>query len=260
MWRSFSSGLLTGWCKCAWTWWQWFVFGDCDSAAGSDTSTYCTALTWRSTILMTGLGQSSAIAAYLGQANSMRQSHNENGSIQMNIYSLGVMHLDLSISPDVFGFRAFDADKPLTRMQPRSSPCGNDGFHDVLIEKLSATPTWRSSHVASADMTSLRRRCPKAVFNTLRRRVSDVERLRRDAPKRADKAFRYSGPGFCGVCDTRIYSALDAHMLVCYLELGQLLCCPVTWCAVWKGSGPACLEHLAEKHGGSTLEITTNVV
>ena len=30
----------------------------------------------------------------------------------------------------------------------------------------------------------------------------------------------------------------------------------MTWCAVWKGSGRACL---GEKHGGSTLEVTTNV-
>ena len=52
---------------------------------------------------MTGLGQSSAIAAYQDQAKSMRRSHDENGSIQMNMYSLGVMDLDLSISPDVFG-------------------------------------------------------------------------------------------------------------------------------------------------------------
>ena len=108
-------------------------------------------------------------------------------------------------------------------------------------------------------MTSLRRRWPKPVFSTLRRRASDIERLRRDAPKRTDKAFHYSGPGFCGVCDTRIYSALDAHMMAHHLELGQLWHCPVTWCAVWKGSGRACLEHMAEKHGGSTLEITTNV-
>ena len=48
-------------------------------------------------------------------------------------------------------------------------------------------------------------------------------------------------------------------MIACHLELGQLWRCPVTWCAVWKGSGRACLEHLAEKHGGSTLEIKTNV-
>ena len=188
---------------------------------------------------MTGLGQSSAIAAYLGQANSVRRSHDENGSIQMNMYSLGVMDLDLSISPDVFGLRAFDAEQSVKRMLPGSSPCelrlmlpddrlGIDGFHDVLIENLSATPTWRSSHVAPADMTSLRRRWPKAVFNTLRRRASNIECIRRDAPKRADKAFRYSGPGFCGVCDTRIYLALDAHMLAYHLELGQLWRCPVT--------------------------------
>ena len=135
----------------------------------------------------------------------------------MNMYSLGVIDLDLSISPDVFGLRAFDGTKPVTRMLPGSSPCelrlmlpddklGIDGFHDILVENR------RSSHVSPADMTSLRRRWPKAVFNTLRRWASDVERLRRDAPKRADKAFRYGGLGFCGVCDTRIYSALDAHM------------------------------------------------
>ena len=105
---------------------------------------------------MTGLGQGSAIAAYQEQANSMRRSHDENGSIQMNMYSLGVMDLDLSISPDVFGLRAFDADRPVTRMLPGSSPCelrlmlpdaklGIDGFHDVIIENLAATLTWRSS-------------------------------------------------------------------------------------------------------------------
>ena len=136
---------------------------------------------------------------------------------------------------------------------------GIDGFHDILVENLSGTPAWRSSHVLLVDMTSLRQRWSKAVFNTLRRRASDVERLRRDAPKRADNAFRYGGPGFCGVCNIRIYSALDAHMIASHLELGQLWRCPVTWCAVWKGSGRACLEHLEEKHGGSALKITTNV-
>ena len=80
---------------------------------------------WKSTILivMTGPEQSSAIAAYQSQANSMRRSHDENGSIQMNMNSLSVIDLDLSISPDVFGLRAFDATKPVTRMLPGSSPC-----------------------------------------------------------------------------------------------------------------------------------------
>ena len=155
----------------------------------------------------------------------------------MNMYSLG-MDLDLSISADVFGLRAFDSDKPVSRMLPGSTPCelrlmlpdaklGIDGFHDVIIENLSASPTWRSSHVSPADISSLRRRWPKAVFSTLRRRASDVEGLSRDAPKRADKAFRYSGPGFCGVCDTRVHTALDTHMIACHLELGQLWRCPV---------------------------------
>ena len=61
----------------------------------------------------------------------------------MNMYSLGVTDLDLSISPDEFGLRAFDNTKPVTRMLPGSSPCelrlmvpddklGKDGFHDVM--------------------------------------------------------------------------------------------------------------------------------
>ena len=110
---------------------------------------------------MTGLGQGSAIAAYQQQVNSMQRSHDENGSIQMNMYSLGVMDLDWSISPDVFGLRAFDEEQPVKRMLPGSSPCelrlmlpddklGIDGFHDVIIENLSATP------VTPADITSLR--------------------------------------------------------------------------------------------------------
>ena len=188
------------------------------------------------------------------------RSHDENGSLQMNMYSLGVMDLDLSISPDVFGLRAFDADKPVSRMLPGSTPCelrlmlpdaklGIDGFHDV-IENLTASPSWMSSHVSPADITSLRRRWPKAVFSTLCRWASDVERLRRDAPKRVDKAFRYSGPGFCGVCDTRVYTALDAHMIACHLELGQLWRCPVEWCVVWKGSGEFSGETWGIEAGG----------
>ena len=219
---------------------------------------------------MIGLGQSSVIATYRSKANRMRRSHDENGSIQMNLYSLGVMDLDLSISPDVFGLRAFDNTKPVTRMLPGSSPCelrlvvpddklGKDGFHDVLIENLSGTLTLRSSLVSPAEITTLCRQWPKAVFKTLRRRAPDIERLSRDTPKRTDKAFRYGGPGYCGVSDIRMHSALDAHMVACHLELGQLWRCPVTWCVVWKGSGRACLEHLAEKHGGSTLGIKNNV-
>ena len=79
---------------------------------------------------------------------------------------------------------------------------GNDGCHDVIMENLSGTPTWRSSHVSPAEVTLLRRQWPKAVFDTLRRRMSDVECLRRDAPKRTDKAF---------VTEDRVTAAFVIH-------------------------------------------------
>ena len=50
-------------------------------------------------------------------------SHDAKGSIQMDMCSLGVVDLDLSITPDAFGLRAFDHRKPLTRMLPGSTPC-----------------------------------------------------------------------------------------------------------------------------------------
>ena len=48
-------------------------------------------------------------------------------------------------------------------------------------------------------------------------------------------------------------------MFAFHLELAQLWRCPVEWCAVWKGSVRACLEHLTEKHGGSTFFDMKNV-
>ena len=94
--------------------WQYFFISERELTTDSETSTECATLTRRSTILlaMIGLGQSSAVAAYHSKVNRMRRSHDENGSIQINMYSLRVMDLDLSISPDVFGLRAFDDTKP----------------------------------------------------------------------------------------------------------------------------------------------------
>ena len=86
-----------------------------------------------------------------------------------------------------------------------------------------------------------------------------MERLRRGARHRPDRAFHHSAPGFCPVCEVRIDSALDVHMLNFHLELAQLWCCLVEWCAVWKGSVRACLDHLTNKHGGSTFFALKNV-
>ena len=191
----------------------------------------------------------------------MLSSHDANGSIPMDMC---VVDLDLSISPDSFGLRAFDHQKPLTRMLPGSNSCElrlmlPDGFHDVLIDRLVASPTWRSGHVSPADVTALHRRWLKAVFRTMSRHGQDMERLCRGARHRPDRAFRYNAPGFCPVCEVWIESALDVHMLNFHLELARLWRCPVEWCAVWKGSVRACLEHLSEKHGGSSFFALKNV-
>ena len=222
----------------------------------------CCALLRQSTVTntMSTLGHSSPIWVYRANAHKMLGSQDANGSIQMDMCPLGVMDLDLSLWPDAFGLRAFDHGRPLTRMLPGSTPCelrlmlpdsifGNDGFHDVLIENLAASPSWRSGHISPADVTALRRRWPKFVFKAMRRHGQEVERLRRGARNRPDRVFRHNAPGFCPICDVRIESALDVHMLNFHLELAQLWGCLVEWCAWWKGSVRACLEHLTEKHG-----------
>ena len=86
--------------------------------------------------------------------------------------------MDLSITPDVFGLRAFDVAKPLTRMLPGQFPnelrlmipdlgIASEGFHDILIEDLSATPSWRSRRLLPGEVTSLRRHWPKIMFRTM---------------------------------------------------------------------------------------------
>ena len=72
---------------------------------------------------MSTLGHSSAIWAHRAQAQKVMRSHDAKGSLPMDMLSLGVIDLDLSISPDAFGLRAFDHEKPLTRMLPGSTPC-----------------------------------------------------------------------------------------------------------------------------------------
>ena len=135
--------------------------------------------------IMDTSGYSAPIREYQDNAHKMRVSHDEDRSNPKDLYSLGVVDLDLSLSPDAFDLRAFNSKKPLTRMLPGSSPCelrlmlpdsmvGTDGFHDVLIENMSVSPAWRSSHISPTDVTALRRPWPKAVFKTMQRRAKEV--------------------------------------------------------------------------------------
>ena len=69
-----------GWCIYMWMVWQYFFIGERKFTAVSETSAECTASTRQSTILV-----------------AMRRSHDENGLIQMNMYSIGVMDLDFGL-------------------------------------------------------------------------------------------------------------------------------------------------------------------
>ena len=209
------------------------------------------------------------IRTYMDNYDKMRVSNDTHRSDPKDLCSLGVMDLIWSLSPDAFGLRAFDSSQPLTRMLP-GSPCelrlmlpdgdvGLEGFHDVIVENLAASPTWRSRHIAPWDMTLLRRRWPQAVFRTMRRCAKEVERLRRLARHRPEWAFQHNHPGFCLGCQVHVASALDVHMMSVHLELGQFWRCPMEWCTVWKGSVSECLGHPQDKHGGSQYVAMKNI-
>ena len=119
-------------------------------------------------------GFASPIHTYRQNLCKMRESNDQDGSEVINLCSLGVVDLDLSVSPDMFGLRAFEENLPITRMLPGSSPCelrlllpdsmiGKKGFHDVVVENLTVSSTWRSRHVSPSDVIALRRRLKKAV-------------------------------------------------------------------------------------------------
>ena len=212
-------------------------------------------------------GFASPIRAYRHDLCEMRKSNDANESEPTDLGSLGVLDLDLTVCPYVFGLRAFDDGMPVTRMLPGSGPCdlrllipdagiGHKGFHDVVIENLLGTSTWRANFVAPADVIGLRQRWPKAVFQVMRERSVEMEDMRRLAYTGDDPAYRYTGRGYCPVCAIKTEHGLDSHMMCHHLGLGQLWRCPVEWCAVWKGSVRECRDHFNEKHNGSeTLDF-----
>ena len=111
-------------------------------------------------------------------------------------------------SNDPFGLRVFDEKMQITRMLTGSSQCdlrllipdagiGQNGFHDVVIENLLGTSTWRSIYVSPADVIGLRRRWPQAVFHVMRERCVEIEDLRHKAYTGDQPAYRYTGRGYC---------------------------------------------------------------
>ena len=75
------------------------------------------------TVRMNTSVYSSPIRTYMDNYHKMRVSHDEDRSDPKDLGSLGVVDLDLSLSTDEYGLRAFDSKKQLTQMLPGSIPC-----------------------------------------------------------------------------------------------------------------------------------------
>ena len=69
------------------------------------------------------MGFASPLQMYRDNTHRMRVSNDREGSDPTNLGSLGVVDLDLTLSPDVFALRSFDDKLPLTRILPGSYPC-----------------------------------------------------------------------------------------------------------------------------------------
>ena len=174
-------------------------------------------------------------------------------------------------SPDAFGLRAFDVSRPLTCMLPGSSPnelrlmipdwgIAPEGFHDVVIENLAASPTWRSRHISpgmslrSAD--GGRRLCFRPCGGVQRMWSGSVGFL----VVVWSGSFGTISQDFALCVRRKLPLPWTYIMMNVHLELGQLWRCPVEWCTVWKGSVSDCLGHLQNKHGGSQYMATKNLL
>ena len=85
------------------------------------------------------------------------------------------------------------------------------------------------SPVACYMVTSLR---------TMRKRLMDMERLRRHSRNRPEWEFRHNRPGFCSLCQEQVAAGGMVH---CMEGLGE------------------CLSHLHDKHGGSQYVAMNNL-
>ena len=178
------------------------------------------------------------VQKYVDDYHCMRTSNDDDRAEPVGLSSLGVVDLNTSIVPDVFGLRAFASREPISRMLPGQFP--NElrvlildaaatpvDFHDIIMSDLHATSAWRAHRIVPSYVTSLRRRWPKILFATMHKRQADMESLRHSCRHRPERAFSHGRPGYCPQCKEYVTDALDKHMMNNLSELGQPWWCPV---------------------------------
>ena len=116
----------------------------------------------------------------------------------MGLDMLGVVDLDMSIMPDVFGRGTFNHREPVARVLPGDfsnkvrllvpdATATPVGFHDVMIENLLNTPDYHARLVSARDITSLRRNLPSSLFVDLHRHQAEMEKLRHACKRECDR-------------------------------------------------------------------------
>ena len=102
------------------------------------------------------------------------------------------------------------------------------GFHDVTMIDMgdAAEPA-----VSEDDLSLLRRQWPVSAIQSMTWMQSDLDDMRSVANKR----YRHSRPG-------RIVGSTLSVTCIAMCR------CPVSWCTVWKGTPPDCMDHVRGAH------------
>ena len=126
----------------------------------------------------------------------IRSSNDQKVDKIVDLSSLGVVDLNTSIVPDVFGLRAFDvAATPMD-------------FHDIVLDDLSGTLDFRARQIVRSDVTSLKRRWPSVLFQTMHKCRAEMEYLCRACRQQHDSEFGGGRAGTCPHCGVYVISNL----------------------------------------------------
>ena len=139
----------------------------------------------------------------------MRPSNDANQDKRVDLTTLGVVDLNTSIMPDVFGLRWFGscpANSRIVRVLVPDATAMPVGCHDVMLENLSNKPDYHARSILPVDINSLRRRWPSSLFADMHRRQADIEFLRRNCKWEFDSEFGGGRAGTCPHCGTYVVS------------------------------------------------------
>ena len=117
----------------------------------------------------------------------------------------------------------------------------DQNFHDVTIVDMGEVP---ESSVSIPELSALSQQWPPAVISHMGWRQKELEEMRSAAKLR----FRQNLPSNCVFCGSLIKCDMYRHVVRFHLELAELWRCPVSWCAVWKGTPQDCMDHLRGAH------------